>query len=275
MITGKVLAGLAGGLMAAALACAPALPARAGTLFQPPEGCAVYLTTQNRGCRVVNHYTCPAIDPDHRWSHRFVPGSDAWVSRIDGEAQWLESGTEAEPDWMRTQRPVEDAGNVSELIETGVDSYDFIQRSRSGIVERVSGFDKVIGKVEVDGEPLLRTRFEATFRNVDGRVTRRVTGEEYVSERHRRFFGDTLIEMHEGREIARHSRGPVEFLYPDDEGFRSLDPQYDCDVMSGIGTGGARVADLDIRARLSAPGPALRPRSVWERTGTPFSGEPS
>lgn len=240
---GKAIAGLAGGLGAVLMAAVVAEPVRAETLFEPPMGCEVFLTTQNRGCRVVNHYTCPMIDPDDRWSHRFVRGSGAWVSRIDEDAQWVESGTEAEPDWMRTQWPVEDAGSVTELIETGVDAYDFIQRSRDGHVERVSGFDKVTGEVVVDGEPLLRTQFEATYRDVNGRVTRQVQGEEYVSVKHRRFFGDMLIEMVDGREIARHSRGPVEFVYPGDEGFRSLDPQYDCDVLSGM-PGGALVAGV-------------------------------
>ncbi|MBN7786455.1 hypothetical protein JYP51_16125 [Ponticoccus gilvus] len=243
MRTGNAIAGLVGGLTIAAMTCGGTAPALAGALFEPPAGCAVYLTTQNRGCRVVNHYSCPAVHPDHRWSHRFVPGSGAWVSRIDGDAQWVESGPEAEPDWMRTQWPVEDSGSVSELIETGVDAYDFIQRSRSGITERVSGFDKVIGEVVVDGEPLLRTQFEATYRDVNGSVTRQVRGEEYVSAKHGRFFGDRLIEMRDGREIARHSRGPVEFVYPGEEGFRSLDPQYDCDVISGM-PDGARVAGV-------------------------------
>ena len=60
-------------------------------LFTPPEGCTGLLTVQSRGCRVSNHYNCAADAPGDQWRADFDQEGIFFVSRIDCEAQWVES----------------------------------------------------------------------------------------------------------------------------------------------------------------------------------------
>ncbi|MBY6162558.1 hypothetical protein KUV73_16860 [Mameliella alba] len=216
------------------LACAGPAWAQGG-LFTPPEGCTTYLTVQSRSCVVTNHFVCPQIDPDHKFRTDFGEAGPYFTSRIDGDGQWIESGPPEEPARTRTMRPVTDPGSVSELVETGIDSFDFTQRSTTEGVTRVTGFDRIVGEVEIDGEPLYRTEFEMTRRDVNGRVIEHVTGKEYVSATHKRFFAGFAADItDEERQTNARDRSPVEFIYPGEQGFRSTYPRHDCDLMSGL-----------------------------------------
>ncbi|WP_418593299.1 hypothetical protein [Ponticoccus sp. (in: a-proteobacteria)] len=136
MRTGNAIAGLAGGLTIAATACGAAAPARAGALFEPPAGCAVYLTTQNRD-------SCPTVDPDQRRIHGSVPGSGAGGGRIDGDARRVESGPVAEPDRRRSLRPDAATRGSRALNAAGGKVCAVIARSGGGIVGLLRGFDGV------------------------------------------------------------------------------------------------------------------------------------
>jgi hypothetical protein len=223
--------GLAGIAVTALAVTALAGSAAAG-IFDVPEGCRAELTVQSRSCLVSHYWSCPQ-DRGHRWRIDFGSDGARFLSRIDAEAQWIESGA---PDAARrtvTLLPAEDPGSVTELLETGLDSYDFLQRRPDGRVERIVGFDRIAGAaVEIDGEVLLPTEFNASFRDLDGKVLLDLRGREYVSARFRRFFGGISQSIDGGR-VTELDRTPVEFIEPGEEGFLSTQPQHDCEVLSG------------------------------------------
>ena len=65
-------------------------PALAGT-FSAPDGCKAYLTVQSRGCMVSHFYTCEKDAKGEQWRADFDDMGPFFLSRIDSEAQWLES----------------------------------------------------------------------------------------------------------------------------------------------------------------------------------------
>ena len=223
------------GLSAAlALLCAPGAQGQGAGAFVPPEGCQTYLTVQSRSCVVTNHFVCPQIDPDDKFRTDFGEAGPFFTSRIDGDAQWVASGPPDDPQRTRTVDPVNDRGSARELIETGVDSFDFYQTNPVEGRTRVTGFDRVLGEVEIDGEPLYRTEFEMTRRDASGQVIEHAVGREYVSDRHRRFFAGYSADLVDGAERNKRDRSPVEFIYPGEQGFGATYPRYDCDLMSAL-----------------------------------------
>lgn len=214
------------------LACA--LPALAQGSFVPPEGCEAHMTVQSLSCMVTNHYTCPALDPEHQFRTDFGEAGPFFTSRIDGRAHWVSSGPPDDPEETRTVPPVGDPGDVDELIANGVDTFDFYQESPQEGRTRIIGYDRIIGEIEIDGEPLLRTEFEMTRTDETGRVIEHLTGKEYVSATHRRFFAGFVAEVVEGQAVGGIDRSPVEFIYPGEPGFGATYPRYGCELISGL-----------------------------------------
>lgn len=234
-MTGKGISVLYSGLVALIpLFCAGAAPAQGTGLFTPPEGCNAYLTVQSRSCVVTNHFVCPLIDPDHKFRTDFGEAGPFYTSRIDADAQWINSGPPSAPQQTRTAEPITDPGSVTELIDTGIDSFDFYQTSPDDGRTRVTGYDRIIDEVVIDGERLFRTEFELTRRDETGRVIEHVVGREYVSDRHRRFFAGYAADLVDGAERNARDLSPVEFFYPGEPGFGATYPRYDCDLMSAL-----------------------------------------
>lgn len=215
------------------VACCAPVAAQASGLFEVPDGCEAFLTVQNRSCLVSHYWTCEG-DRGHRWRMDYGAEGARFISRIDGDAQWIESGDPLEARRTVTILPADDPGSVTELLETGVDSYDFVQRRPDGRVERVVGFDRITGDpVMIDGEALFPTEFSATFRDLNGQVLLEVSGEEYVSARFKRFFGGVSRSAVRGV-VTESDRTPVEFIEAGERGFLSTQPQHDCDLVSGL-----------------------------------------
>lgn len=196
--------------------------------FYPPDGCTAQLTVQSRSCGLSNIYTCEADAPGDSWRVEFDVDGPIFISKIDYETQWLESY-----DLFPTRRevliqPADDPASLTELLETGIDAYDFVQRGESGPV-RVVGFDRLTGEeVVIDGEPLLVTEFDARHETTDG-IVLEVTGNEYVSVRHRRFIAGT----YKGKGVNgsfEDDKSPIDFIYPGEPGFFSKTPLYDCEA---------------------------------------------
>ncbi|WP_299728088.1 hypothetical protein [uncultured Tateyamaria sp.] len=201
--------------------------AQDGSRFYPPEGCTPELTVQSRGCSVSNIYICSVDQPGENWRIEFDVDGPTFLSKIDSETQWLESY-----DLFPTYRevlvqPATDPASLTELLETGTDSYDFTQHGDSGPV-RVVGYDRLTGEeVVIDGEPLLVTEFSARHETTDG-VVLEITGNEYVSVRHRRFISGTYSGT--GINGTFENDGtPVDFIYPGEPGFFTKTPLYDCE----------------------------------------------
>ncbi|MFL4469260.1 hypothetical protein ACERZ8_05005 [Tateyamaria armeniaca] len=195
--------------------------------FYPPEGCTPQLTVQSRGCSVSNIYTCAADQPGENWRIEFDVDGPIFLSKIDSETQWLESYDMFPMRRETLVQPAPDPASLTELLETGTDSYDFVQRSETGPI-RVVGYDRLTGdEVVIDGEPLLVTEFEARHETTSGTILE-VSGNEYVSVRHRRFIAGTYSGT--GANGAFESDGsPVDFIYPGEPGFFTKTPLYDCE----------------------------------------------
>lgn len=220
-------------LAAATIACAafgaPAL-AQSGDL-PLPEGCAGFLTVQAKGCVVSNYFRCEA-DPEGVQRHlTWFEDRLTGASVVDSEYQWLESyGTNKEE--VLGEAP--DPASLTDLFETGEDTYEFELIDRSGPEEerfRIIGVDRLEGsEVEIDGEPLSRTIFAMRRINEEtGEEVLSVTGAQFVSEYRRLFFSGTETISLNGRSIdIDHT--PVEFIEPGERGFFATTPLYGCGV---------------------------------------------
>jgi hypothetical protein len=208
-------------------------------VFTPPEGCAGWLTVQSRGCRVSNHYRCEGDPPGHQWRADFDQEGIFFASRIDSEAQWIESY-----DFFPTVRQTLDAGpadpaSFSELMESGTDNYDFHLTEDGGRQTSITGFDMLTGNATtIDGIALKETRFEFTERESDGTIARKASGNEYVSTEWRMFFsGPSQWETDTGPIPVDGS--PKLFIFPGESGFFATEPLFDCDVTTSQDQTGA------------------------------------
>lgn len=204
-------------------------PAMAGT-FTPPANCTAHLTVQSRGCIVSQYYTCEADKPGDQWRADYDAGGAFFLSRIDREGQWLES---YEPD-PATKEVLDanprDAGSFSELVGTGLDTFDFALTKDTGERSTIKGFDKLTGQsATIDGVTLRQTEYEYTQTDENGTVLRHSKGNEYISEEWRAFFsGHSETEMEDGT-WAPSDHAPVKFIRAGKPGFGSTIPLFECD----------------------------------------------
>lgn len=210
-------------------------PAVAGN-FTPPEGCTTFLTVQAKGCRVSNHFTCEGDAQGDQWRTDFDQEGPFFSSRIDFEAQWVES-FEIDPPVRQVLDPdPSDPASFSDLLSTGRDNYIFGLSDDTGERTRVRGSDTLTGKqVVIDGITLQETAFNFTETDLDGNVLRRSRGNEYIHPEWRLFFsGPSEWDGGDGNYVPIDG-SPVQFIFPGEPGFASTQPIFDCDaVMSSL-----------------------------------------
>lgn len=214
---------------AGAFALLAALPAAAQT-FTPPAGCEGFLTVQSRGCRVSNHYRCPADAPGDQWRADFDQEGVFFVSRTDAEAQWVES-FEMFPTVRQTlDANPEDPASFSDLLR-GADSFAFGLSRDNGEHSNVTGFDRLTGKrVVIDGISLEQTEFEYTEVNDAGALLRRSRGTEYISRDWRLFFAGPS-EWDGGGGFVPVDGSPMQFILPGEPGFFATEPIFECNAI--------------------------------------------
>lgn len=230
---------------ALALALAPiwAGAAEAST-FAPPEGCTAHLTVQARACRVSHYYTCTQDAAGDQWRADFDQEGIFFLSRIDREAQWVES-IDLFPMVRQTLDPnPQDPASFSGLLETGEDSFAFGLSKDDGVRSTVRGFDRLTGKtVTIDGVTLSETLFEFTETDAEGNVLRRSRGNEYIHPEWRLFFAGPS-EWDNGGDWLPVDGSPVRFIFPGEPGFLATEPLFDCDAilssLPALPEGGAR-----------------------------------
>lgn len=201
--------------------------AAAGT-FEPPPGCTGYLTVQARTCKVSNHFTCAGDPEGHQWRVDFGPDGPYFASRIDREAQWIQSielgaGTSR---WLVDNPP--DPQSFSELVETGTDTFDFRLRGPEGETV-VRGFDRLTGRtVTIDGVALQETAFAYRETRPDGSLVVAARGNEYLHPGWRIFLSGPS-EADRGDGFEPYDASPVQFRFPGQPGFFSDTPLFGCD----------------------------------------------
>jgi hypothetical protein len=213
------------------LACmtAAAAPLSAGT-WTVPEGCEAFMTVQSKACRVSHYYKCAADAPGDQWRVDLDQEGPFFYSRIDHEAQWVES---YDLDRQTLDPAPADPASFSELLASGIDTWDFRLSKADGSGSRVTGFDRLTGQsVVIDGITLSQTAVEFNEYDLDGNVLRRGRGTEYLHPEWRLFFagpGETDLGDMQWLPI---DGSPVDFIFPGEEGFLATQPKYDCDMLT-------------------------------------------
>lgn len=212
------------------LALATPAPAVAAGGFTPPEGCTTWMTVQSRACRVSNYYKCTQDPPGDQWRADFDQEGVFFLSRIDREAQWVES-FDFNPTVRQTLDPgAEDPASFTELLG-GTDTYVFNLTRDDGGQSRVKGFDRLTGKtVVIDGITLPETAFEYEERDPDGNLLRQARGNEYINPEWRTFFAGPS-EWDGGEGYVPINGSPVDFIFRGEPGFASTEPLYECDAV--------------------------------------------
>jgi hypothetical protein len=211
------------------------LPVLAGT-FTPPEGCEAFMTVQSRGCRVSNHFRCTANAPGDQWRADFDQEGLFFQSRINSEAEWVES-LEFNPATRQTLDPgAPDAASFSNLLNSGLDTYEFGLSTDTGERTRVNGYDRLTGRsVTIDGVTLQETEFDYTETDLDGNLLRQANGNEYIHPEWRMFFsGPSEWNGGDGQFLPLDG-SPMQFIFPGEAGFAVTQPIFDCDaVVAGL-----------------------------------------
>lgn len=208
------------------------LPGWAGS-FNPPAGCETFLTVQSRQCRVSNHYTCSADTAGDQWRADFDQQGPFFISRIDSEAQWVESFDVGEVVTRQTLAPgAEDPASFSDLMASQSDTFSFRLNQDDGSLTTVTGFDRLTGRSRtIDGVTLAETEFEFSEADAEGTVLRQSRGNEYVSADWRLFFAGPSEWNGGDGEFLPTDGSPVEFIFPGEPGFASTEPLFDCDPL--------------------------------------------
>ena len=204
-------------------------PAFAGT-WTPPEGCEAYVTVQSKGCWVAHHFRCAGDAPGDQWRVDMDQEGEFFYSHIDSEGQWLESYGETQQ--SLDPAPV-DPSSITELLANGIDTADFSVSRSDGTASRYSGFDRLTGReVVIDGVTLLQTEIDFTEYDPAGKVIGRSRGNEFIHPDWRIFLGGAgERDLGDGRWLPLDA-SPVEFVFPDEEGFLATQPKYDCDALT-------------------------------------------
>jgi hypothetical protein len=207
----------------------PAAPALAGN-WTAPEGCEAFMTVQSKACRVSHYYRCSANAPGDQWRVDMDQEGPYFYSRIDHEAQWVES---YDPVKQVLDPAPADAASFSELLSSGIDTWDFTLSKVDGSGSRASGYDRLTGKtVVIDGITLSQTEVDFTEYDLAGNITRRSRGTEYLHPDWRMFFaGPGETDLGDGQWLPIDG-SPVEFIFPGEEGFLASQPKYDCDALT-------------------------------------------
>lgn len=206
-----------------------AVPADAGS-FTPPEGCEAFLTVQARGCRVSHHYRCTADTPGDQWRADYDQEGVFFLSRIDSEAQWVQSFDVGTGLTQTLDPGAADPASFSDLLG-GVDTFDFGLSQDDGSRSRVTGFDRLTGRsFTIDGVTLQQTEFDFTEVDPAGNLLRRARGNEFVHPEWRMFFAGPSEWQSEGEWLPVDG-SPVQFIFPGEPGFGATQPLFECDAV--------------------------------------------
>ena len=185
---------------------------------------------------LVELYQAAADAQGDQWRADFDQDGIFFMSRINSEAEWVES-FDLNPTVRQTLDPnPDDPASFSELLSSGADSFSFGLSDDTGERTRVRGSDTLTGRtVVIDGISLQETAFNFTETDLNGKVLRSSRGNEYISAEWRLFFsGPSEWDGGDGTYVPIDG-SPMQFIFPGEPGFASTQPLFDCDaVMSSL-----------------------------------------
>lgn len=200
--------------------------------FDLPEGCEAFLTVQSKGCSVSVLWRCEGSPKGDFSEASFGPDGLESLVNYGADYQWLDTLYTWDSSSEALLPPAADPIELTGLIETGVDTYDFtMRRSEPGkrYDIRVTGADELTGRTtKVDGYTLdiVRTRLEIT--DEDGAVEYRSEGFQYFSRELGQFFLGAETVYGEDGAPSDYDSSPVDIILPGEPGFGSTTPLYEC-----------------------------------------------
>jgi hypothetical protein len=214
----------------AILACLLAPTPGLAATWAVPQGCEAFMTVQSKACRVSHYYRCSADAPGDQWRVDLDQEGPFFYSRIDHEAQWVES---FDPTRQTLDPAPSDPASFTELLSEGIDTWSFSLSKDDGTGSRAEGYDRLTGRtIVIDGVTLSETEVEFSEYDRAGNLLRQSRGNEFLHPDWRLFFaGPGETDLGDG--IWRPIDGsPVEFIFPGDDGFLARQPKYDCDALT-------------------------------------------
>lgn len=211
-----------------AIVAAPSMSALAQE-FSLPAGCDGYLTIQSADCEVSHYFMCNNYAPGEQGRATLTEEGLSYVGRINSEAEWIESFHLRTGHTERLAQSV-DPMSISELMANDLDTWDFTTASAEIGDTRYVGMDRLTGEsAEIDGITLLRTEYQIISYDVEGNEVWSATGREFISPEWRMFIGgESSYTTSEGTFDSDST--PVEFIFPGESGFMSINPKYGCGV---------------------------------------------
>ncbi|MFV0358533.1 hypothetical protein [Tropicimonas sp.] len=218
--------------LAGALAAGAATPALAGKIVVP-EGCEAFLSVQMKECGVSHYWRCNEGPEGAVWEVHYDADGAFSMSVYSAEFQWLDSRYFADGTREHLVEEGPDPASLSELLDTGRDTYAFVIRETgpNGARDVVhQGYDRLTGRtVTIDGTELLETEFASTAMDAEsGETVYEVFGNQFVLADERLFFlgPDTFRQDGEERE---NDASPLLFIRPGETNFGDTMPQFGCE----------------------------------------------
>lgn len=197
--------------------------------FSMPEGCEGYLTIQNTSCSVSHHFTCDFDSPGEQRRATLDEEGLSYVGKINREAEWVESFHLRSGHTERLMSSA-DSMSMTDLLAGDLDTWDFTTESAEIGDNRYVGFDQLTGdSVVIDGITLQRTEYSLTAFDADGNEIWKASGREFVHPDWRMFIGGESSYTTSGDTFDSDDT-PVEFIFPGEPGYLSVNPKFGCGV---------------------------------------------
>ena len=217
---------------ALALIClaGPAAAQSGPAIFSLPEGCTAFVTVQSESCAVDHHFTCEGDVAGHQRRVSLDEQGVNYVGEIDSETQWISSFHPLSGHREQLEAEPVAPASLSDLINKGVDDYDFRTLSEEIGETRYVGQDTLTGReITIDGVTLAETTYDITAYDEAGKETWSSKGTKFISRNWRIFLSGTVTVTTPDGTFEQSSR-PVEFIYPGEPGFMSSSPKHGCGV---------------------------------------------
>lgn len=215
-----------------ALLCfaAPVMAQEGPAQFSLPAGCDAYLTVQTESCEVSHYFTCAADPADNQRRVTLDEEGMTFLGMTDRETQWIESFHVLSGHREALEADPVEPASLSDLIETGVDDYDFRTTSDEIGETRYVGQDTLTGRqITIDGVTLDETTYDITAYDSAGNELWHARGKEFINRNWRTFLsGSGTVTSPQGS--FERSNRPMEFIFPGEPGFLSARPKHGCGV---------------------------------------------
>ena len=223
-------------MTAMALVISAPLAAQDGpSTFSLPVGCEAYVTIQNADCSVDHHFVCEGDQEGYKNRVSLSQMGMTYMGTVDDETQWITSFHVLSDRSEALDPNPTDPASITELMEIGIDTYDFTTTSPQNGTTRFVGQDSLTGRqITIDGVTLDETQYNITAYDGAGDVMWQSEGHEFIN-RNWRFFLSGTGKITTPTDTFDTDGTPVEFIYPGEAGFLSANPKHGCGIeMSGF-----------------------------------------